>query len=68
MKLRYNVKWYCHIRKRAKVNSIKGKNLKSTAYVTKIEAKISLCSFCFNTKCKIEKESTRKRHKDLIDN
>ena len=65
MKLRNNVKQYCCIRKRAKVNSIKEEDLKSTVYATKIKAEMSLCSFRFIAKCKVGKESIQKRLKKI---
>ena len=56
------------MRKRVKINSIKGKAAKSSVYTTKIEAEISLHRFRFDTENNAGKESVLKRLNEIIEN
>ena len=68
VKLRNKVTWHCRLRKRVKINSIEGKDAKSTVHATKIKAEMLLHRFRFNTENKVGKESTLKRLNELIEN
>ena len=68
VKVRNKVARRCRLRKRAQINSIKGKEVKSAAHATKIEAEMSLCRFHYNMENKAGKGSVLKRSNKLIEN
>ena len=56
------------MRKRVKINSIKGKDIKSAVHTTKIEAEMLLHRFIFNMENNAGKESVLKRLNEIIEN